>query len=96
MGATSLRGRPAPLEEEPRFAWSGSTCAYLRLTPQPANALAGQVPTMPAAPALSARRALAAEGLRHRPGAPFTVREYAPVVPGCGDRSSDQRYKHAI
>src|SRR5450755_1437776 len=35
MGATSLTRRPAPLQEEPRLAWSGATWAYLRLRKQP-------------------------------------------------------------
>src|ERR1022692_4294088 len=37
MGATSLTRRSAPQQEEPRFAWSGELCGYLRLGPQPAR-----------------------------------------------------------
>ena len=37
MGATSPAPRPAPPEEEPRFAWSGTLCGYLGLGRQPAG-----------------------------------------------------------
>ena len=37
MGATSPAPRPAPPEEEPRFAWSGTLCGYGGLWRQPAR-----------------------------------------------------------
>ena len=37
MGATSPAPRPAPPEEEPRFAWSGALCGYLGVGRQPAG-----------------------------------------------------------
>jgi len=45
---------------------------------------------VPVVPAVGARRALVVEGDAAMPlGAPFPVREHAPVVPGCGYQASD-------
>jgi hypothetical protein len=45
---------------------------------------------VPVVPAVGARRALVVEGdAAMAPGHPSPVREYAPVVPGCGYRASD-------
>jgi hypothetical protein len=54
-------------------------------------------PATPVVSAVDAARALVIEDdAVMAPGHPSPIREHAPVVPGGGYRSSDQRFKKAI
>ena len=84
-----LRAHPQP---------SGSPrCRHASARPGAADPSALRAAPVPVVPAVGARRALVVEGdAAMAPGQPSPVREHAPVVPGCGYRASDLRFKKAI